>query len=249
MTNPRFKGVELLYTEKFLEILSNTQIAIVGVGGVGSWAAESLARSGVGKLTLIDLDEVCLSNTNRQVHTLENTVGQTKVLAMANRLKLINPQIKITCIEDFYTPSNSEEIFNEKFDFIIDCIDSLQSKCHLIAQAYKKNIPIITVGAAGGKKDLSLIKVTDLNKSYKDRLLSRVRKKLRLDFDFPKNRKPYGVHCVFSPEEVDLNSQNMIGSSSNCNNGLGTASFITGAFGFYAASTVLNQLYSDYERN
>ncbi|MCX6131812.1 MAG: tRNA threonylcarbamoyladenosine dehydratase, partial [Proteobacteria bacterium] len=175
----RFNGIGRLYGEKALQRFQASHLAVIGIGGVGSWTAEALARSGVGRLTLIDLDEVCISNSNRQVHALQNTIGQLKVNVIAERLRLINPQLEVSAIGDFFTSQTSERLLDIGFDGVVDAIDSLQNKCLLIARCRARHIPIVTVGGAGGRRDPTQIQVHDLSASSHDALLRHVRRELR----------------------------------------------------------------------
>lgn len=242
---PRFDGVQKYFGIDGLTRLEKLHVAIVGLGGVGSWAAETLARSGVGRITLMDLDEICLSNTNRQIHACEGGYGKLKTQAMRERIQNIAPECEVDLFEDFFDKSTSEKFFDQKYDFVIDCIDGLQSKCLLISECYYKNIPIVTVGGAGGKCDPTQITIADLNKSYNDKLLMRVRKVLRRNYRISKDKKrPLGIYCVFSPE--DTTEQNcdifdeFANQKMNCSGTLGSLMQITATMGIMAASIPIN---------
>lgn len=243
----RFGGIARLYGKKGLERLSESHILIVGLGGVGSWVVEALTRSGIGHLTIVDLDEVCITNTNRQLCATSETIGKSKAQTLKHRALLINAEINITAIPNFFTEKSSEEILKTKYDFVIDCIDSLDNKCLLISECIKRNYPIITMGGAAGKIDPSEVKIADLAFSTNDTLLQRVRKKLRRDYGFKRNpgqtlksRKKMGVHCVYSPENQrfptsDGNiSCNLPSPDTNlkmdCDSGLGSSLMVTGTF-------------------
>jgi tRNA A37 threonylcarbamoyladenosine dehydratase len=221
---------------------------------VGSWAVEALARSGIGELTLIDLDDVCISNVNRQLHALEGELGKPKVEVLARRAEAINPECKVHPMHAFFLKSNAQDILQTPFDVVVDAIDSPSRKCVLLAGCRERGIFVITTGAAGGRRDPTAIEVTDLAFSTHDRLLQEVRHKLRRKYDFPRGDKPFGIECVFSREPVvypDVNGSVCSGtpaevSSSDlrldCNSGYGTASFVTGTFGFVAAARVVERI-------
>ncbi len=251
----RFSGIARLYGEKALEKFYHSSATVVGIGGVGSWCAEALIRSGIQKLTLIDLDEVCITNTNRQLHALVDTIGQTKVSVVAKRMELINPEAVINPIEDFLTESNLTELITKESGVIIDAIDSLKNKTLLAAHCRHKNIPLVTIGGAGGKKDPTLIRTADLSESTQDNLLKRMKKKLRVDFDFPR-QGTMNISCVYSLERAvyptdegktcfkkDLKDKSQ--AKLDCATGMGTATFATGAFGFAAVHCALNLIQNE----
>jgi tRNA A37 threonylcarbamoyladenosine dehydratase len=242
-TKNRFDGVKRIYTDTSFELLNKSHVAIFGIGGVGSWACESLARSGVGEITLIDLDDICISNTNRQVHALDGNYGKLKVHAMRDRVLAINPECKVNCIEDFFSESTMNEILSENFDYVIDAIDSMKSKCILISECRKREIKIITTGGAGGKFDPGHIRIGDLSKCFNDKLLGTVRNNLKRFYKFPKHTNiKFNVPCVFSPEFRTEPEQHTTASALNCQNGYGSLTHITGTFGFMAAGYVINDL-------
>jgi len=246
-TKSPFEGVERLYTQEGLKGLKDSHVMIVGIGGVGSWAAEALARTGVGKITLVDLDDICVSNINRQIHATSESVGKMKVHQMQKRIQAINPNAVVDCVEDFFSQSSMEEILSIRCDYVIDAIDSVKSKCLLISECNKRSIPLVVTGGAGGKINPSLIQESDLNRSYNCRLLAQVRKRLKLEHGFSRNKKrKYKIPCIFSPEDQILPEQSCeLGSSPtniNCENGFGSSVFITGTFGFMAAARVINDL-------
>ena len=246
-TDPRFAGTARLYGAEGLARLARAHIAVVGLGGVGSWAVEALARSGVGALTLIDLDEVCISNINRQLHALENTVGQSKGEALAARIRLINPSCRITVMPVFFKKTNAEEILAPAYDFVIDAIDGVAHKARLIGMCKQKNIPIITCGAAGGKTDAACVTIRDVTETIYDPLMAFIRKRLRKWFDFPRGDRKFGVPCVFSTEQVFEEPAAACevkepGVRANCDYGLGAAAHVTGTFGLLAAGYVVNRI-------
>jgi tRNA threonylcarbamoyladenosine dehydratase len=244
----RFGGVGRLFGSRGLDCLRQAHVCVVGLGGVGSWAVEALARSGIGQLTLIDMDDVCLSNVNRQLHALDGQLGKPKVEVMANRVHAINPDCVVHPLHSFFLKSNAAEILATPFHAVLDAIDSPSLKCFLIASCKQKDIPVITVGSAGGRQDPTAIGVTDLAFSSDDRLLQQVRKKLRRDYDFPRGDRAFGVQCVVSREFpvfpttagcVTPDRSQVADLRLDCSSGFGTASFVTGTFGLVAASRVV----------
>lgn len=248
----RFGGMGRLYGGAGLAAFRAAHVAVVGMGGVGSWAAEALARSGVGTLTLMDLDDICRSNTNRQVHTLEGTVGQSKVAAMAARLRAINPDIAVCELSAFYTETTSEAFFAVPYSAVVDAIDSVRHKAHLLATARARGVPVVTVGGAGGRRDPARIKVADLSRSEGDRLLMLVRKKLRGAHGFPRVGKgKFRIPCVYSDEpprypwsDGSVCAEREPGGTGglDCEAGLGSATHITASMGLFAAGLVLERL-------
>ena len=247
----RFGGITRLFGKDGAERLRNAHICVVGIGGVGSWAVEALARSGVGQITLVDLDDVCISNTNRQLHALTGTFGKPKVEVMAERVRAINPDCQVHARQEFFLKSNAQEILATKFDYVLDAIDSVSMKCFLIALCREKKIPVITAGAAGGRRDPTAIEISDLVFCSHDRLLSQVRKLLRTRHGFPRGEKKFHVECVFSREPLVFAQKDgsvcrakgeMTDLRIDCNTGYGTASFVTGAFGFAAASRIVQRI-------
>lgn len=260
----RFDRMGRLVGDAAMEKLFQTHVMIVGLGGVGSFAAESLARSGVGKITLVDFDEICITNFNRQLHSLNGRVGEKKVEVMAERLRKINPQATVLPIVKFYNARFSEEIFSEAQlahgkapDFVIDAIDSVTPKCHLLARCRELQMSVITSTGSGGKMDPTQIRVTDLSFTMMDPLAKAIRKILRNEFNFPKKGEPFGIQAVYSEEPTreprELNYDQGKGFRCVCPQGpneffncdnrnviLGNASFVTGAFGLTCASLVVN---------
>lgn len=254
----RFDRMGRLVGDDIMEVLFKTHVMIVGLGGVGSWAAESLARSGIGKITLVDFDEICITNTNRQLHALQGLVGEKKVEIMAERLQKINPHIQVEVIVEFYNEKTSSQILESQPDYLIDAIDNVTAKCHLVAHAHKKGIQVITSGGAGGKLDPTKIQLVDLTKTVDDPLAQQMRKVLRQKYHFPR-KGPFGVACAFSPEPmilpVELTYDKGKGFRCLCpqkNNDhhtcekrniiYGSASFVTGAFGLAMSSWIVNDI-------
>ncbi|MBU2916519.1 tRNA cyclic N6-threonylcarbamoyladenosine(37) synthase TcdA [Psychrosphaera sp. F3M07] len=259
----RFGGISRLYGTQQAEWIQQARICIVGIGGVGTWVAEALARTGVGHITLIDLDDICMTNTNRQIHAMAGTVGQAKVDVMAERIKAINPDCNVICIEDFITADNLIEMIgtkeHSKFDYVIDAIDSINAKTSLIAHCKRNKIGLLVTGGAGGQTDPSQIQFSDLAKTTHDPLLSKVRNLLRRDFNFSKNpKRKFGVDCVFSTEQLQYPQAdgsvcqmkaNAEGSMRlDCNMGFGAATMVTGTFGFFAASKAINKILQKKQR-
>jgi tRNA A37 threonylcarbamoyladenosine dehydratase len=241
----RFGALARLYSSEGLERISRSHVCVIGLGGVGSWAVEALARSGVGEMTLIDLDDICVGNTNRQLHALDGEFGKPKVDVMARRVKSINPKCNVHPLHSFFLKSNASEILQTKFDFVLDAIDSPARKCLLIAGCRERGIPVFTTGASAGRRDPTQIQVADLSESSHDRLLQEVRKKLRVRHGFPRKEEPLGVECVFSKEEIvypKCDSTAELDLRLDCDTGLGSACFVTGAFGLVAASRIIHKL-------
>jgi len=238
----RFGGVTRLYGATGLQRLLQASVCVVGIGGVGSWAAEALARSGVGRLTLVDLDDVCVSNINRQLHALDGSIGRPKVDVMAERIRAINPACEVRAITAFFTETTAEEILERRFDFVLDAIDQAANKSLLIARCRQKEIPIISVGGAGGRRDPTAIEVADLSQTSHDALLRKVRQTLRDYHGFARDPKmPFGVPCVFSTETAAAPAEGCAGRLT-CDDDYGTASFVTGTFGLVAASCVVSKI-------
>lgn len=249
----RFSGTGRLYGEQGINVLQNAQVAIVGIGGVGSWVAEALARTGIGRLIIIDLDDICISNTNRQVHAVEGQIGQLKVDMMKARIEAINPDCQVTAIMDFVTSENMDKLLPDSVDYVVDAIDSIRSKAALINYCVRRKIKIITTGGAGGQIDPSRIVIDDLSRTIQDPLARKLRKLLRKDYGFSTNKKrKFGVRCVFSMEHLRYPKADGSvchakpggdGSTTmDCATGVGAAAMVTGAFGFFAAAEVVNSL-------
>lgn len=249
----RFHGVERLYGVGTVEALSRRHVCVIGIGGVGSWAAEALARSGVGRLTLIDADEVCVSNTNRQLHALDGEYGKAKVAVIAARLHAINPALQVDAIERFLTPATLDELLDRGYDVVLDACDAFRVKLEAIAWCRRRKLPMVSVGSAGGRTDPTQIRVRDLSRTEHDAMFSLIRKKLRTDFNFPRNPDRYfGISAVYSLQNVQYpqpdgsvcGNRPPGGEPLNlaCGGGLGAATHVTGAFAFAAVGKVLERL-------
>ncbi|MBN7122492.1 tRNA cyclic N6-threonylcarbamoyladenosine(37) synthase TcdA [Erwinia billingiae] len=249
----RFGGTARLYGQPALQLFADAHICVVGIGGVGSWAAEALARTGIGAITLIDMDDVCVTNTNRQIHALKETVGQAKTDVMAERILAINPECKVTCVDDFITPDNTAELMSAGFTYVIDAIDSVRPKAALLAWCRRNKIPLVTTGGAGGQIDPTQIQVADLAKTIQDPLAAKLRERLKSDFKIVKNSKgKLGIDCVFSTEalmypqadgSVCASRSTAEGPKKmDCASGFGAATMVTATFGFIAVSHVLKKM-------
>jgi tRNA A37 threonylcarbamoyladenosine dehydratase len=260
----RFGGIARLYGAQGLARLRAAHVCVVGVGGVGSWVVEALARSAIGKITMIDLDNLAESNINRQIHALSATLGQAKVTALHERIMQINPYCEVTSIEDFLTPDNVGEMMGiGRFDYVIDAIDDVRAKTALIAYCREHGVALLTVGGAGGQIDPTRIEIRDLCRTEQEPLLAKVRKRLRARYQFPRGIKNrFGIDAVFSTEplrvpegeacEVNtvedgdklntVNRQQQAGFTGLHCAGLGSAMVVTAAFGLVAAGFVLRKI-------
>ncbi len=246
----RFGGVLRLYGADGLVRVQAAHVAVVGVGGVGSWAAEALARSGIGALTLIDLDMVAESNTNRQIQALGDHYGRAKVDVMAERIRGINPNCQIKTVEEFVTPDNTAELLHPALDYVVDAIDQVKVKAAMIAHCRRSHLAIVTAGAAGGQFDPTRISTADLARTEQDPLLSKVRALLRREYGF--TRKPsekFGITAVYSseplryPERSSSCEANAGPAGLNCA-GFGSSVCVTACFGMVAAAHVLREISS-----
>ena len=251
----RFGGIDRLYGRGALARFRDGRIAVVGLGGVGSWAAEALARTGVGHLTLIDADDLCVSNTNRQLPAVDGHYGRGKAEAMAERCRAINPAIDVEPVASFLTPSNLSQLLDRDFDLVLDACDSFRAKVEAIAWCRRRKQPIVTIGSAGGRTDPTQVRVRDLSRTEHDAMLSLIRKKLRAEFNFPRNADRYfGVSAVYSLENVRYPQSDgsvcgvrpkVAGDAAlklDCGAGLGAATHVTGAFAFAAVGRILEIL-------
>jgi len=259
-SDQRFAGITRLYGKTEAQLIKAMHVCVIGMGGVGSWAAEALARSGVGTLTLIDYDEVCATNINRQVHALDSSVGLKKITAMAQRVKEINSACECRLIDDFITDRNLFEHLpvEQSFDYVIDAIDSIKYKAALIYYCKRNRIPVITTGAAGGLTDPTQIMIKDLTRTYNDPLAAKVRSQLRTEHGYTRNTKRYfGVECVFSSQQqvypkedgsVGHQKPGIHGVHLDCRMGYGSAAFVTATIGFVAVSRVIEKHLRKHKR-
>jgi len=252
----RFAGIDRLYGRGASARLQGSHVAVIGVGGVGSWVAEALARSGVGALTLFDADEVCVSNTNRQLHALDGEFGKLKVEALRERLQRISPGLKIHAEAAFVTPATLAEQVARGYALVLDCCDAFRVKVELIAFCRRRKIPLIVSGSAGGRIDPTKITVRDLSKTEHDAMLALIRKKLREEFNFPRGPKRYfGVQAVYSLENVrypqadgsvcGLRPQAGEAGKLDCGGGLGAAMHVTAGFAMAMVARALDRLLAD----
>ena len=253
----RFGGIGRLYGVAALPRLQAAHVAVVGVGGVGSWVVEALARSGVGQLTLIDMDDVCITNTNRQLPALAHTVGMPKVEVLARRLAEIDPNCRVRPVVEFLTESNADRLLAESFDFVVDAVDRTSIKALIIAKCRARGLPVITSGSAGGRRDATTVRLADLGFAGADPLLKGVRQCLRREHGYEKSMDgrsmEFGVPCVYSTERAvypqeDGTCKNEpqpgteTGLRLDCAAGFGAATFVTGTFGFVIAGEVVRRL-------
>lgn len=247
----RFGGIVRVYGIAGMEKIRRARILVIGIGGVGSWVAEALARTGIGHMTLVDLDDVCVTNINRQIHALNGTVGKFKVDVMKERVALINPFCEVDTKQCFFSPKNLNNIFDKTYDFVVDACDDFTNKCYLIDHCRQNKIPLVVMGGAGGKTDPSQIRMSDMSTSANDRLLARLRKKLRQDFNFPgENEGDFGVWSIWSHERAVYPTADGcvthkppgFAKNMDCSEGFGSVSFVTGAFAFAATSLVMREI-------
>jgi len=251
----RFGGTQRIYGVQQTQRLEDAHFCVIGIGGVGSWAAECLARTAIGQITLIDLDDICVTNTNRQIHALSSTIGAAKVEEMANRIRSINPDCKVNAIEDFITTQNVMNYLTNEMDYVIDAIDSIPAKAALIAHCKRAKIKIITTGGAGGQVDPTLISVADLSKTIQDPLAAKLRSELRRNYRFSANpKRRFAIECVYSTEQLSYPQPDGSVSKSkgsregggklDCSSGFGASVAVTATFGFVAASRAINKFLS-----
>jgi tRNA A37 threonylcarbamoyladenosine dehydratase len=257
----RFDRIGRLVGDTAMERLFGSHVMVIGLGGVGSFAAEALVRSGIGRLTLVDFDLVCVTNANRQLQAMRGTVGKPKATVLAERLRLINPQAQVKSVPLFYEARIADQLLKKDVDYVVDAIDNITAKCHLLASCRDRDLPVVCSTGASGRIDPTRIEVTDLSQTRVDPLAASVRKILRQQYEFPRN-EPWNIPSVFSSEPLseplDLSYDRGEGFHCICPNGendhhtcedrsriWGTAGFVTGAFGLAAASVVVRALSTD----
>ena len=242
----KFGSLSRVYGEEMVEMIAGLHICVVGLGGVGSWVAEALARTGVAKITIVDGDDISRSNINRQIHTLESTIGKSKVATMKQRLLDINPECDVQTIEQYIDGDNLRDILERGYDCVIDAIDGFRTKANIIYCCKRNKIPVITTGGAGGLIDPTQIQVSDLSSTWNDPLAAKVRSELRCQHRFSRNKRySFGVPCVYSVEQqrypdkdgkVDYAKPGVSGLSLDCSFGYGSSVAVTAMFGFTAAA-------------
>ena len=250
--NRRFSGLINLYGSQGLSNLQTAHVVVIGIGGVGSWAVEALARNAIGHITMIDMDVVSESNINRQLPALQSTLGMDKAQVLKSRIREINPDCKVSIIDDFVTVKNVQTTLPEKSDYVLDCIDNFRVKAAIIAHCRQNKISVITVGGAGGQMDPLRIKQMDLSRTEHDALFAKTRKLLRQDYHFPRNpKRTFGIPCVYSDEQViysdgkggltkekpELNTSGL-----SCAGGLGSSMQVTSAFAMVAVARVVRDI-------
>ncbi|NCU24122.1 tRNA threonylcarbamoyladenosine dehydratase [Acinetobacter haemolyticus] len=246
----RFAGVAKIYGESSFSHYENSHVMVIGVGGVGSWAVEALARTGIGELTIVDMDVVAASNINRQLPAMTSTLGQEKIEVMAERCRQINPRMTVNIIDDYLTPENVKEILNPTPDIILDCIDDVKAKLALMLHCRFNKIPLIVSGGAGGKLDPLKIRVADLSKTEQDPMLAKLRAQLRSKGICKKPKEKFGITCVYSIDNPFSNTEACSTSEDTAFNpsaglrcgGYGSAVVVTSSFAMVAVAEVLKKL-------
>ncbi len=254
----RFDRIGRLVGDVGMEKLLGAHVMVIGLGGVGSFAVEALARSGIGKLTLVDFDRVCVTNSNRQLQAVHGNIGRGKAATLAERVKLVNPQAQAQPLPAFYSARTSDEVLGARPDYVVDAIDNVTAKCHLLASCRARGLPVVSATGASGRIDPTQVKVVDLSETCVDPLADAVRRTLRQKYDFPRTG-PFGIAAVYSPEPPaeprELHYDGAEGFHCVCPGGqnehhsceerrviYGTAGFVTGAFGLACASVVVRAI-------
>ncbi|QQN88521.1 tRNA threonylcarbamoyladenosine dehydratase [Acinetobacter variabilis] len=237
----RFAGVAKIYGDDSFHHYENSHVMVIGIGGVGSWAVEALARTGIGELTLVDMDVVAASNINRQLPAITATLGCEKIEIMAERCRSINPRIKINLIDDYLTPENVKEILSGNPDIILDCIDDVKAKFALMLHCRFNKVPLIVSGGAGGKLDPLKIRVADLSRTEQDPMLAKLRAQLRAKGICKKPKEKFGITCVYSIDNPFSSADVCASAGLRCG-GYGSAVVVTSSFAMVAVSEVLKKL-------
>ncbi|MDH5184227.1 MAG: tRNA cyclic N6-threonylcarbamoyladenosine(37) synthase TcdA [Gammaproteobacteria bacterium] len=255
----RFSGIQRLYGREAFDWIQKAHFCVVGIGGVGSWAVEALARTGIGEITLIDHDDISISNTNRQIHTHVNSYGKSKVDEMAERILAINPDARVNAIDDFLTTNTIDRYIQLDFDYVIDAIDSIKFKSELVNYCRRNKIPVVMTGGAGGLTDPSQIQVADLTKTYNDPLAAKVRSRLRHDYGYSRNiKRKFSIDCIFSSQQqlypradgsVTTQKPGVHGVTLDCESGYGSATHVTASFGFMAVSHAIQKMINKRLKN
>lgn len=248
----RLAGIARLYGRDALARLRRARVCVIGLGGVGSWTVEALARTGVGSLTLVDPDDVCVSNTNRQLHAHAPNIGRPKTQVLAERVHAIHPETHVECVQDFFSTSTAQQVLAPGYDVVVDAIDQFKNKVLLVGACREREQKLVVVGSAGGRRDPTRIQRADLTRAKNDKLLAMLRKRLRQKHGFPRTGA-WKMPCVFSDElpffptpEGGVCREKPEGDSVrlDCAGGYGAATFVTGAFGFVAAAAVTELIVS-----
>ncbi|HHH46628.1 MAG TPA: tRNA cyclic N6-threonylcarbamoyladenosine(37) synthase TcdA [Thiotrichales bacterium] len=249
--SPRFAALARLHGADAPALLAEMHVCVVGVGGVGSWALEALARTGIGELTFIDGDRICETNVNRQLHALTDTIGRPKVEVMAERVLGIHPECRIHPVQDYLTVRNLDALIGRGFDYVIDAIDSISFKAALVHYCRRRKLPVVMTGGAGGLTDPTRIGVADLTRTWNDPLAAKVRAMLRSRYGYSRNpKRRFGIECVFSTEQpryprpdgtVGHEKPGIHGVSLDCRFGYGSTAPVTATFGMIAASRAINR--------
>jgi tRNA A37 threonylcarbamoyladenosine dehydratase len=248
----KFGSLQRVYGKAVVEMLGALHVCVIGIGGVGSWTAESLVRSGLGEITLVDGDNVSMGNINRQIHALHSTLGQPKVEVMKRRLLDINPDCEVHIIQEYINDDNDRDILERGYDCVIDAIDGFRTKANIIYCCKRNKIPVITTGGAGGLVDPTQLKVSDLSSTWNDPLAAKVRSELRYRYNFTRNKRyTFGVPCVYSTEQQRYPDQEgkigyakpgVSGLTLDCNYGYGSSVMVTSAFGMTASAVAIERM-------
>ncbi len=248
----RFAGVGRLYGQQALARLADAHFVVVGLGGVGTWAAEALVRSGIGQISLIEMDDVCVTNTNRQSHALASTVGRPKLTVIAERLRDINPQIQLSLVDDFLSLENMRDLIDQRFDVVLDAMDAVHVKSGLAAYCSAIKVRLVTVGSSGGKSDATKVTVGDLAHTEGDPMLAKLRQQLFRLYKFSRDHKrKFRIDAVYSPEQMvypkpdgSVCTDKQVlqdGVKLDCTGGFGSCVMVTGTFGFVAAQQAIKR--------
>ena len=239
----RFAGVEKIYGDEAFRQYEHSHVMVIGIGGVGSWAVEALARTGIAELTLVDMDVIAASNINRQLPALSSTLGREKIEVMAERCLSINPRIRINVVDDYLTADNVKELLSNPPDVVLDCIDDVKAKLALMLHCRFNKIPLIVSGGAGGKLDPLKIRVADLSKTEQDPMLAKLRSQLRSKGICKKPKDKFGITCVYSVDNPFSSAEVCASAGLRCG-GYGSAVVVTSSFAMIAVSEVLKKLVS-----
>ncbi|MEG1707316.1 MAG: tRNA threonylcarbamoyladenosine dehydratase [Acinetobacter sp.] len=237
----RFAGVEKIYGDEAFRQYEHSHVMVIGIGGVGSWAVEALARTGIAELTLVDMDVIAASNINRQLPALSSTLGREKIEVMAERCLSINPRIRINVVDDYLTADNVKELLSNPPDVVLDCIDDVKAKLALMLHCRFNKIPLIVSGGAGGKLDPLKIRVADLSKTEQDPMLAKLRSQLRSKGICKKPKDKFGITCVYSVDNPFSSAEVCASAGLRCG-GYGSAVVVTSSFAMIAVSEVLKKL-------